>query len=333
MQYRNITNPDFILPVSHQNNFTWNRYYDLRFDLTRSLKLDFSAVNASRIGDPLKLNTLNQGIYELRRDSIWRSILEGGRNTHYHHTWNATYTLPINKIPLLEWTSASAVYQAGYDWNLAPVTRGDYQLGNSISNMNSIQLNGQLDFIQLYSKVPYLRRVNQKYSEFSRGRERGQENSRQRYSSTKSGACPKYTEQNLKLKKDAPYSFFHKLGSSSVQVKIADKSGKPISGQVKVVNDNRIIFTPITDSDGVSVEITPKKDKDTAPKINFGEITSRFLMMLYNVNISYSENGGTSLSLPAGKQLLGLNNYSGGNGSSLHPVCHLFLDTKMRDLV
>ena len=172
MQYRNITNPDFILPVSHQNNFTWNRYYDLRFDLTRSLKLDFSAVNASRIGDPLKLNTLNQGIYELRRDSIWRSILEGGRNTHYHHTWNATYTLPINKIPLLEWTSASAVYQAGYDWNLAPVTRGDYQLGNSISNMNSIQLNGQLDFIQLYSKVPYLRRVNQKYSEFSRGRRR-----------------------------------------------------------------------------------------------------------------------------------------------------------------
>ncbi len=321
LQYRNITNPDFILPVSHQNNFTWNRYYDLRFDLTRSLKLDFSAVNASRIGDPLKLNTLNQGIYELRRDSIWRSILEGGRNTHYHHTWNATYTLPINKIPLLEWTSASAVYQAGYDWNLAPVTRGDYQLGNSISNMNSIQLNGQLDFIQLYNKVPYLRRVNQKYGEFSRGRRESQENSRQRYSGQQNPVpVQKYTEQNLKLKKDAPYSFFHKLGSSSVQVKIADKSGKPISGQVKVVNDNRIIFTPITDSDGVSVEITPKKDKDTAPKINFGEITSRFLMMLYNVNISYSENGGTSLFgyLP-GSSFFGLNNYSGGNGSSLAP--------------
>ena len=321
LQYRNITNPNFILPVSHQNNFTWNRYYDLRFDLTRNLKIDFSAVNASRIGDPLKLNTLNQGTYELRRDSIWRSILEGGRNTHYHHTWNATYTLPINKIPLLEWTSSSAVYQAGYDWNLAPVTRGDYQLGNSISNMNSIQLNGQLDFLQLYNKVPYLRRVNQKYGEFSRGRRESQENSRQRYSGQQNPVpVQKYTEQNLKLKKNAPLSFFHKLGSSTVQVKIADKSGKPISGQVKVVNDNRIIFTPIVDYDGASVEITSKKDKDAAPKINLGEITSRFLMMLYNVNISYSENGGTSLFgyLP-GSSFFGLNNYSGGNGSSLAP--------------
>jgi cell surface protein SprA len=321
LQYRNITNPDFILPVSHQNNFTWNRYYDLRFDLTRSLKLDFSALNASRIGDPLKLNTLNQGSYELRRDSIWRSILEGGRNTHYHHTWNATYTLPINKIPLLDWTSASAVYQAGYDWNLAPVTRGDYELGNSISNMNSIQLNGQLDFLQLYNKVPFLRRVNQKYGEFSRGRRESQENSRQRYSGQQNAVPPqRYLEQNLKLKKNTPYSFFHKLGSSTVQVKIADKSGNPISGQVKVVNDNRIIFTPLADFDGASVEITSKKDKNAAPKINFAEITSRFLMMLYNVNISYSENGGTSLFgyLP-GSSVFGLSNYSGGNSSSLAP--------------
>ena len=321
LQYRNITNPDFILPVSHQNNFTWNRYYDLRFDLTRSLKLDFSAINASRIGDPLKINTLNQGTYELRRDSIWRSILEGGKNTHYHHTWNATYTLPINKIPLLDWTSASAVYQAGYDWNLAPVTRGDYQLGNSISNMNSIQLNGQLDFLQLYNKVPYLRKVNQKYGEFSRGRRESQESSRQRYSGQQIAVPPqKYQEQNLKLKKNTPYSFFHKLGSSSVQVKVADKGGKPVAGQVKVVNDNRIIFTPLADFDGASVEIISQKGNEKAAKINLGEITSRFLMMLYNVNISYSENGGTSLFgyLP-GSSFFGLNNYSGGNGSSLAP--------------
>jgi cell surface protein SprA len=321
LQYRNITNPDFILPVSQQRNFIWNRYYDLRFDLTRSLKLDFSAVNGSRIGDPTKLNNLNQGAYEMRRDSIWRSILQGGKNTHYHHTWNATYTLPINKIPLLEWTSVSAVYQAGYDWNLAPVTRSDYQLGNSISNMSSLQLNGQLDFLQLYNKVPYLRRVNQKYGEFSRGRRESQESSRQRYQGGQNPApIPKYVEQNLKLTKNAPYSFFHKLGSSSVQVKISDKSGKPISGQVKTVNDNRIIFTPIDNYEGASVEITPKNGKDAAPKIHFDELASRFLMMLYNVNISYSENGGTSLfGYMPGSSFFGLNNYSTGNGSSLAP--------------
>lgn len=320
LQYRNITNPDFILPVSYQKDFTWNRYYDFRFDLTRSLKLDFSAVNASRIGDQ-RLNNQNQSAYESRRDSIWTSILQGGRNTHYHHTWNATYTIPINKLPLLDWTNASVIYQAGYDWNLAPVTRGDYVLGNTISNMNSIQVNGQLDFLKLYNKVPYLRGVNQKYGEFSKGRRENMDNNRQRYAGGQKPTIPtKYVEQNLKLKKNAPYSFFHKLSSPTVLVKVTDKSGKPVAGQMKVVNENRVIFTPLADCDGASVEITAKKDSGTGSGLHLGELTARFLMMLYNVNVTYSENGGTSLSgyMP-GSSFFGLNNYSNGNGSSLAP--------------
>jgi len=321
LQYRNLTNPDLVLPISSQRDYTWNRYYDLRFDLTRSLKLDFSAVNASRIGDPASINAQNKPAYESRRDSIWTSILEGGRNTHYHHTWNVTYTIPINKVPMLDWTSASLIYQAGYDWNLAPRTTGDYVLGNSISNMSAIQLSGQLDFLKLYNKVPFLRNVNQKYGEFSKGRRESIEKNRQKSSPGQNPAAnQKYIEKNLKLKKNAPYSFFHKLGSSSVQVKISDKDGKAVLGQVKIVNENRIIFTPLADCNGASVEITAKKDKDTFTGVHLGELTARFLMMLYNINVSYSENGGTSLSgyLP-GSSFLGLNNYDAGKGSSLAP--------------
>jgi cell surface protein SprA len=321
LQYRNITNPDFILPISYQKDFTWNRYYDFRFDLTRSLKLDFSAVNASRIGDPMKLTNPNQTAYESRKDTIWRSILEGGRNTHYHHTWNATYQLPVNKIPLLEWTSASVAYQSGYDWNLAPVTRGNYELGNSISNMSTFQLNGQLDFLQLYNKVPFLKGVNQKYGEFSRGRRESQDYNRQRYSGAQNPADnQKYQEQNLKLKKDAPYSIFHKLGSSTVVVKILDKGGRVIPAQVKIVNDNRVIVTPSVDSDNASVEITAKKGNGSIKDLHLGELTARFLMMLYNVSISYSDNGGTALFgyLP-GSSVLGLSNYSDGSRSSMAP--------------
>ena len=170
LQYRNITNPNFILPISSEKNFIWNRYYDFRFDLTRALKIDFSAVNTSRIGDPASTLNSTKTTYEARRDTIWRTILEGGKNTHYHHTWNITYSIPINKIPLFDWTSASLTYQAGYDWNLAPITNPNYVLGNTISNMSTFQFNGQLNFLQLYNKVPFLRNVNQKYGEFSRGR-------------------------------------------------------------------------------------------------------------------------------------------------------------------
>jgi cell surface protein SprA len=232
-----------------------------------------------------------------------------------------TYTLPINKIPLLDWTSASVIYQAGYDWNLAPVTSSNYELGNSISNVSSIQLNGQLDFLQLYNKVPFLRGVNQKYGEFSRGRRESLENSRQRYAAAQNPAtAKKYVEQNVKLQKNAPYSFFHKLASPDVQVKITDKSGKPVLGQIKTVNDNRIIFTPLADCDGASVEITPKKAGESVPKLHLGELTARFLMMLYNINISYAENGGTSLfGYKPGSTFLGMSNYSAGGNSSTAP--------------
>ncbi|MCE1198824.1 MAG: cell surface protein SprA [Marinilabiliales bacterium] len=320
LQYRNITNPSFILPLSQQRDFTWNRYYDLRWDLTRTLKLDFSAVNASRIGDPNYLANQNRDGYEARRDTIWKSILEGGRNTHYHHTWNLNYSIPINKLPLLDWTSSTATYQAGYDWNLAPVTRGSYEIGNSVSNMRSLQVSGQLDFLSLYNKIPYLRSVNQKYGEFSRGRRDVMDNRRPTPGLTQNGKATKYQEQNVRLKKNAPYSFFHRLGSTALQVKITDKGGKAIPGQVKVVNDNRIIFTPLMDCDAALAEITAKKEADPFSVARLGEMTARLLMMVYNLNVSYTTSGGTALFgyLP-GSSLFGLNNFATGGGTSLAP--------------
>ncbi len=323
LQYRNITNPEYLLPVSYQKDFTWNRYYDLRFDVTRSLKIDFSAVNSSRIQEPLGSMDRNRPGYEARRDTIWQSILDGGRNTHYHHTWNATYSLPINKLPLLDWTSASAVYQAGYDWDVAPETTSDYVIGNTISNMRSLQLNGTLDFLRLYNKVPYLKQVNTKYGEFSRGRRESQSQSRQRQGNSPSqGAAvsDNFTAKNITLKANTPQSFSHRLGLTSVNVKVVDQSGKVIPGEVKVVNESRVIFTPEADYTNATVEITGKKERSFELGTKLTEYTARFLMMIYNFNVSYTENGGSSLTgyLP-GSNYFGSTSYSGGSGSSLAP--------------
>ena len=324
LQYRNITNPNFILPVSYQKDFTWNRYYDFRYDLTRSLKIDFSAVNSSRIAEPLGSMDRNIPGYEARRDTIWQSILDGGRNTHYHHTWNATYTIPVNKLPGLDWTSASAIYQAGYDWDVAPETTSDYVIGNTISNMRSIQLNGQIDFSRLYNKNPYLREVNQKYGEFSRGRRESQPNRYRQSGMPQQNSAPasgKYVTANVKLKELTPQAIFHKLGSSSVTVRVVDKNGKIVPGEIQVVNDNRIIFTPSIDCESASFEVVTKSDKSTAASgSKFVDYVARFLMMVYNINISYTENGGTALNgyLP-GSNYFGSTSYNGGSGGSLAP--------------
>lgn len=319
LQYRNITNPALILPKSYQQDYTWNRYYDFRMDLTRSLKVDFSAVNSSRIDEPLGSMDKNLPGYQARRDTIWQNILDGGRNTHYHHTWNVQYTLPVNKVPLLEWTSLSTVYQAGYDWDVAPITQSNYVVGNSISNSRAIQVNGQLEFIRLYNKLPFLKKINTQYGEFSRGRAEAQ--SRGNSTSRNGGVPGKYREANLKLKKNAPLSLFHKLGTSQVLVRITDEKGKVINGKTNVVNENRIIFIPEADCEKAIAEVTGQKDQKT--KVNFKPLdyTARLLMSLYNINISYTENAGTGIYgyLP-GTRLFGSTNYSAGNGlSSMAP--------------
>ena len=320
LQFRNVTNPSFILPVSYQKDFIWNRYYDFRMDLARGLKVDFSVVNTSRIDEPLGSMDKNLPGYDARRDTIWQNILDGGRNTHYHHTWNINYTIPINKIPLFDWTSAYSVYQAGYDWDVAPINKSNYVVGNTVSNSRAIQLTGQLDFIRLYNKVPYLKRINQQYGEFSRGRLEAQ--SRQRPSLRK-GAIPlfRFKESNAKLKKDVPLTFFHKLGTNQVTVRVTDEKGKIINGKTNVLNDNRVTFIPEGDCANALVEITGQKEQKLDVGSKIGDYTARFLMMLYNLNISYTENGGTGVYgyLP-GTNFFGSTNYTTANGgSSLAP--------------
>lgn len=318
VQYRNITNPSEILPKSYQQDFTWNRYYDFRMDLTRSLKIDFSAVNSSRIDEPLGSMDKNLPGYQARRDSIWQNILDGGRNTHYHHTWNIQYMLPVNKIPLLEWTSASTIYQAGYDWDVAPVTQSNYVVGNSISNSRAVQLNGQLEFIRLYNKVPFLKKINSEYGEFSRGRMEAQ--SRRNSTTNNPGTSNKYREANLKLKKNAPLSLFHKLGTTNVMVRIIDEKGKVINGKTNIINDNRIIFIPEADCEKAFAEVTGQKEQKAKIKFKLFDYTARLLMSLYNINISYTENSGMGVYgyLP-GSSLFGSSNYTTGNGTSLAP--------------
>jgi cell surface protein SprA len=79
------------------------------------------------------------------------------------------YTIPINKIPLLDWTSCQCqVWRhlwlgcRAHHPGLIP-SPGPINLGNSIKNSNTIQLNGQLNLVNLYNKIGYLKDINDKY--------------------------------------------------------------------------------------------------------------------------------------------------------------------------
>lgn len=152
-QVRAFTDGPNQIQPTYYKNFTWLRTYALRWELTRSLSFDYNATNRSRIDEPNgRINTPE------KKDSLWENIQRFGRNTYYQQTFNATYNVPLNKTPLTDWTNLRATYGATYTYTAA--SQLARSLGNTISNNQTIQITGELDFRALYSKNRWLKAVN-----------------------------------------------------------------------------------------------------------------------------------------------------------------------------
>jgi cell surface protein SprA len=160
-QQRNTDNPQIKLPTTYFKSFTNSRQYDLAFDITKSLKLDFNARMDARIDE---LN--GPADTDSNRAVIRENLRNLGRPTRYHQTVNINWQIPINKLPFLDFINLTTRYSGDYDWltnslrALDPETDPDLYFGNTISNGNTVQVNGTLNMITLYNNVPYLKRVN-----------------------------------------------------------------------------------------------------------------------------------------------------------------------------
>jgi cell surface protein SprA len=142
-------------------SWNWNRNYSLKWDLTQSLNLDFQAGAQAYINEPQGLPDKGTSEYEMYRDSVVDEILRFGTIDRYQQTTSLNYRVPIDKIPILDWMSLSARYQADYFWSASPISIQD-RVGNTVENANTKQINADFKFDQLYNKVPYFKKLNQK---------------------------------------------------------------------------------------------------------------------------------------------------------------------------
>jgi len=158
-KYRNKSEGDIITYPIYAKQWTWSRNYDFKFDLTRSITFDYSAGANAYVYEPAGNPDRGSEAFNMNRDTIWNNILDLGRKTRFNQMIKVNYTIPINKIPLLNWMSASAGYQGMYTWTASPLSVQE-RIGNSIENQNTKQLNGSVDFLRLYNKVGYLQKLN-----------------------------------------------------------------------------------------------------------------------------------------------------------------------------
>jgi cell surface protein SprA len=150
---RNIDGPKGELPETFNKYFYMDRLYVMRWDITRSINIDYTATNKSWIDeDSGRLNSAE-------KKQMWNNFWKGGRTVLYQQAFNATYTLPTQKIPFLDWTTIRAGYGSTYQWTTASLLA--LNLGNSIQNTQKIEVVSDFSFTRLYAKWGLLRGLDQ----------------------------------------------------------------------------------------------------------------------------------------------------------------------------
>lgn len=282
-EVRNIDNPDYYVQPTFRKDFYWNRFFDLKFDLTRNLRFDFSSTNNTRIDEPE-----GRYKYDYEWNALRDTILNLGRATSYFHQFNVSYNVPINKIPLLDWTSINARYGGTYGWDVGPIipddpVYGPINLGNTIKNSNTIQLNGQLNFLNLYNKIPYLKEINAKYRN-------AQTRSRESKTRVKTRI---FEDDNIYLREGRARYVVHNLKTEDIVIEVFDENMQAVDVETEILSNTRIRIISAKAIRNASVKVTGTIEKGENPLTFIAEGTVRILMSIRTLNLTYSTSGGT----------------------------------------
>ncbi|HEY4326322.1 MAG TPA: cell surface protein SprA [Mucilaginibacter sp.] len=145
------------VPTTFNKTFNITRLYGLGWNLTKSFSVDIDATNLSTVDEPVGR------LDGLKKDTLWHNILSLGRTTNYNHTLSFNYTVPINKIPGLDWVGLIAHYSTFFNWQGQPlfaINDPQYDVGNSIQNRGTITLSPTLNMTALYNKFPFVKRAS-----------------------------------------------------------------------------------------------------------------------------------------------------------------------------
>ena len=267
---RNVGGGPYKIPETFNKYFTFDRYYIVQWNLTRSIFIDFMATNNARVDEPFgRIDTREE------KDSVRNNLFKGGRNTNYHQEATIRYNVPTQKIPFLNWTTLTASYNTKYNWLTASLLARS--LGNTLSNTQTRTINGELKFEELYNKSRFLRAVNTNtpYTPKTPGGEKDQK-------------ADKKDNKNKKID--------GKSGDGSMN-NPQDQPQQIAPGQLIQNQQNKADTTKKGKKKKVKVKkVKEKKDPNQLPEVGGAtKFFFRLLTSLKRVGIQYTEDFGTTL--------------------------------------
>ncbi len=231
----NLESPNAI-PVRWTPSFLWNREFNLRWDLTKALHFTFQSGTHAEIEEPY--TPVNKDLYfdsfAAWKDSVMHSIRGFGTPLDYSQSVQASYKVPLEKIPALDWISVDGTYKGDYSWKRGAELDDGSTLGNTINTQRAINLNGRLNMETLYNHSTFLKDANKRFSTStikSEGRKKDQAKKKERDAKKKEEleAARKLAEAQKKAA----------AGDSTALKALQDPSKAKIQGNAKGISQQK----------------------------------------------------------------------------------------------
>ena len=264
LQERDLENTeDPNLPLTFSEQFLWNRDFQLRWDLTKNLHMNFQSATHAEIEEPY--TPINKDLYadhyQAWKDSVWQSVSHWGTPLDYQQTFTASYQLPLDKLPILDWTKMDVQYNATYSWLRGTELDDGTSLGNTIQNNRNVQLNGSFNLETLYNHIPFLKKTNERFkkqpqkknNDKKKTSDKGKASDNKSTSPTTPTSPAKPTQDEKQLPKnkntfqkeitlqpDTVIEVQHGKKSKRLLISARGKDGKVVAVKWKAVDENKI---------------------------------------------------------------------------------------------
>ncbi|KIA87326.1 cell surface protein SprA [Flavobacterium sp. AED] len=161
-QFRQVDVEGLGLDPLYRRNFAFNYQYGFNFNLTKSLKLNYTASSSNIVKSYLNKN--NEPIDSF---TIWDSYWDIGDPNQHMQQLVLNYEIPINKIPLFSFVKANYSYTGDYSWQRSSnalsqieIDGNSYNLGNTVQNASSSNLNATFNMDALYKYLGVTKNSN-----------------------------------------------------------------------------------------------------------------------------------------------------------------------------
>ena len=140
----------------YRRNYFFNYQYGFNYNLTKSLRVNYTASSNNIVRNYLDDNSLPiDGL------DIWDDYWNIGESNQHNQQFVVNYDLPINKIPALAFIKSTYIYTGDYNWQrssdafstIQAEDGTEYALGNTIQNASSHKLNTTFSMDAFYKYV------------------------------------------------------------------------------------------------------------------------------------------------------------------------------------